>query len=344
MYDATIGLNKLVDFFSEDTRELLSKDTLFHHNGGRPMMHSAEEHRKQERAGRQKKETIPNSVKAAMPASSGVRRHSDGKFVGRPLSRHGKRPPSSKSLDSDITMRTNENDKASQEGHFLYQRPQQDEKSLLLRQHSNELISSHGSQFVPRPPSRQREQGRPISAKGRVRPGPHVRRENKGSGEASPQISSHPPLKSQSSFSKYTPLPSIGTGLLPELENYHVSSDSQVKRKNNDDADNFNHLLQSTAGLSIQHTLPNEPSETEPGRIHLAVKLLDGSRHERWFRNTETLGAVMAFAASLSKDKLPPCQFCTNEVPRRIFDDFSLSLSQAEIHSRTVLHLEEKED
>ena len=228
--------------------------------------------------------------------------------------------------------------------HLLYQRPQKEGESLLQRQHSVELVSSYGAQFVPRPPSRQREEGRPVSAKGRVRP---VRREGIGSREGSPQVPSSLALKPQLSFSKYTPLPSIGTGLLSELENYHVSQDSLLERTNiscNKDAGKLNHLLQRTADLSIQHTLSNEPSETEPGRIHLAVKLLDGSRHERWFRKTETLGAVMTFATSLCKDKLPPCQFCTNEVPRRTFDNLFLSLSQAGINTRTVLHLEEKED
>lgn len=115
----------------------------------------------------------------------------------------------------------------------------------------------------------------------------------------------------------------------------------------NNKMDNSDHLSQTTAGLSTQHTsftLPSEPSKEEVARIHLAVKLLNGSRHERWFRNSDTLGAVMAFAASLSTGKLPPCQFCTNEVPRRVFDNITLSLSQAGIQSRTLLHLEEKLD
>ncbi|XP_015759225.1 PREDICTED: caspase-2-like [Acropora digitifera] len=107
------------------------------------------------------------------------------------------------------------------------------------------------------------------------------------------------------------------------------------------------HDKQPTAGLSTQHTsftFPREPPKEEVARIHLAVKLLNGSRYERWFRNSDTLEAVMAFAASVSTGKLPPCQFCTNEVPRRVFDNITLSLSQAGIQSRTLLHLEEKRD
>ena len=93
--------------------------------------------------------------------------------------------------------------------------------------------------------------------------------------------------------------------------------------------------------LSLHYSLPDEPTDAEPERLNLAIKLLDGTRHERWFRPTDTLGAVIAFAASVTKDELPPCLICTNEVPRRVFDNFSLSLSQAGINSRTVVYLED---
>ena len=65
-------------------------------------------------------------------------------FGERPSSRHGERPTSSRSLDSPLQTAA--------------QSPQQ--RSLycggsnLQRRSSEELISSHGAVFVPRPPSR----------------------------------------------------------------------------------------------------------------------------------------------------------------------------------------------
>lgn len=213
--------------------------------------------------------------------------------------------------------------------------------SLLQRQSSEELVSPHGASFVPRPPSRQKMEGRPKSAKGHVRPCSRGGRENLASRERTPDVGGQapfpPPLKPQLSFSKYKPLPSIGTTLVPEA----VSLPMRTKNCHNNNADDVDGLSQKTAGLSLQHTLSDEPSNTELGRLNLAIKLLDGSRHERWFRQTDTLGAVMAFAASVSHVELPPCQFCTNEMPRRVFDNFSVSLSQAGISSRTVLYLED---
>ncbi|XP_015758429.1 PREDICTED: uncharacterized protein LOC107337716 [Acropora digitifera] len=314
------------------------------------MMNAANEHRNQERSLKQKRETIRDSVKATMPTSSEVRRFtSEGRYGGRPLSRHGKQPSSSTSLDKDQTVRAHEIATSSQRKHLLYQNPKQGGAHHIHGQSSDEGFSFEKAQFVPRPPSGQRR-GRPISAKGRLRPSSFSGSENIGSKESSPQIPLRPPLKLQSSFSKYSPLPDIGTGPQPDSDNNHVSCDSLVKGPNmpsNNKMDNSDLLLQTTAGLSTQHTsftLPSEPSKEEAARIHLAVKLLNGSRHERWFRNSDTLGAVMAFAASLSTGKLPPCQFCTNEVPRRVFDNCTLSLSQAGIQSRTLLHLEEKLD
>lgn len=272
-----------------------------------------------------------------------------GKYGGHPLSRHGKEPSSSTSLDNDQTVRAHEIATSTQGKHLLYRNPKQEGPNHVHRQSSDGGFSSNKAQFAPRPPSGQRR-GRPISAKGRVRPSSLSAREKIGSKESSPQIPLRSPLKLQPSFSKYSPLPDIGTGPQPDAENYHVSCDSLVKGTNvssNDIINKFDHLLQTTEGLSIQHTsftLPSEPSKEESARIHLAVKLLNGSRHERWFRDSDSLGAVMAFAASLSGGKLPPCQFCTNEVPRRVFDNCALSLSQAGIQSRTVLHLEEKLD
>ena len=260
------------------------------------------------------------------------------KFGERPLSRHGERPTSSRSLDSPLQTAAQ-----SPQERSLY-----DGGSNLQRRSSEELISSHGAFFVPRPPSRQKTGGRPKSAKGRVRPNSHVGRERKVSRESlsdvGDPVSCSPPLTPQLSFSKYKPLPSIGTGLVSKTNNCHSLSESQTRTRTQTDSNDTNYvstLSKATASLSLHYFLPDEPTDAEPERLNLAIKLLDGTRHERWFRPTDSLGAVMAFAASVTKDELPPCLICTNEVPRRVFDNFSLSLSQARINSRTVVYLED---
>ena len=152
------------------------------------------------------------------------------KFGGRPLSRHGERPTSSRSLDSHLQTAAQ-----SPQQRSLY-----DGGSNVQRRSSEELISSHGAVFVPRPPSRQKTGGRPKSAKGRVRPNSHVGRERKASRESlsdvGDPVSCSPPLKSQLSFSKYKPLPSIGTGLVPKTENCHSLSESQTRTRTQTDS------------------------------------------------------------------------------------------------------------
>ena len=272
-----------------------------------------------------------------------------GKFGGWPQLHHGKRPTSSRSLDSPVSP--NNVTQISQRKPHSNQGLSHDGRHLLRRHTTEDLISSNehkfsgsNASFVPRPPSRHFTgiEDRPKSAKGRVRPTSQLGRERTASREnlkcAGEQVTFPPPLKSQSSFSKYKPLPSIGTGLVVEPDGDHPSHHSHIKSKH----DNNNALsLQKTADLSLHCTPPDEPKDTEPQRIHLAIRLLDGSRHERWFRHTDTLGMVLGFAESMGKNKLPPCQFCTNEVPKRVYNNFSESLTKAGITSRTVLYLED---
>jgi len=313
-------------------------------------MHSANADGLTERTRKKNRDLIHDSMIARTPVSSGARRFSEGKFGGQPQSHHGERPMSGRSLDSPVPP--NNTAQTSQHRPHSNQRPFQDGSHLLRRHTTEDLISSNehkfsgsNASFVPRPPSRHFAgiEGRPKSARGRVRPTSQPGRETKASRENLQRVGEQvpfPPLKSQSSFSKYKPLPSIGTGLVVEPDGDHPSHHSRIKSKHDNDNDNLM-LLQKTADLSLYYTLPDEPKDTEPQRIHLAIRLLDGSRHERWFRHTDTLGTVLAFAESASKNKLPPCQFCTNEVPRRVFDNFSESLIQAGITSRTVLYLED---
>ncbi|KAJ7383048.1 hypothetical protein OS493_031218 [Desmophyllum pertusum] len=199
-----------------------------------------------------------------------------GPFGGRPVSRHGKRPSSTRSLDRPLPPSDNVITQTSQQRPHSNQRPSHDGGSLLRCHTTEELISSReheftgsAASFVPRPPSRHfpgTMEGRPKSAKGRVRPSSRIGRENVATREniqcVGEQVPFPPPLKSQLSFSKYKPLPSIGTGLVVESDSDNSSHDSLVKRTNGNDDDDVT-LLQKTAGLSLQYTLPDEPKDTE---------------------------------------------------------------------------------
>lgn len=80
--------------------------------------------------------------------------------------------------------------------------------------------------------------------------------------------------------------------------------------------------------------------------LHLAVRLLDGTRHEHSFSSSCSFLDVVQFAQSVacSTDTVPTrCEFVTCDVPREVFSDLSVSLREANIKTRTLLYLRENE-
>jgi hypothetical protein len=183
----------------------------------------------------------------------------------------------------------------------------------------------------PRPPS----EPRPKSAKGRPRSG-----SRRSSGGAAVDVTTAL-SQSLTSFSKYKPLPSIGSRPSSGSSSSHQSCDTVMHY----DILTFDKKLSEKVNeLSLvkKYTVPTEPSEREPNRIHLAIKVLDGSRHERWFRLSDSVGDILAFAESVMGERLPDnCELCTNDPPTRTFSDLSLTLEDIGLDSRTVLYIQE---
>lgn len=179
----------------------------------------------------------------------------------------------------------------------------------------------------PRPPS----QPRPKSAKGNHR---SASRPLSGGQSGTPPLS-HSPI----SFSKYKPLPGIGS---------KASSASSFSEQNLKAVTHGNQTFEKTLSHKVNElslgrkVLPSEPSEEEPNTVHLAIKVLDGTRHERWFRLSDSVADIFAFAESVMREKLPKnCELCTNDLPRRTFRDQSQTLGDIGLQSRTVLHIQE---
>ncbi|XP_031564706.1 uncharacterized protein LOC116300082 [Actinia tenebrosa] len=176
----------------------------------------------------------------------------------------------------------------------------------------------------PRPPS----QPRPKSVKGRPRSGSRPL-------SGGQPVDVTPPSHSPVSFSKYKPLPCIGS----KPSSGSSLSDHSYKAVTQHDNQTFEKPSNKGNELSI---LPNEPSEKEPNTVHLAIKVLDGTRHERWFRMSDPVADIFAFAESVMGEKLPEnCQICTNDLPRRTFRDQSQTLEDIGVQSRTVLYIQQ---
>lgn len=96
-----------------------------------------------------------------------------------------------------------------------------------------------------------------------------------------------------------------------------------------------------SVAMKKKRNVPPEPPSDEPNCVVLAIKLPDGTRLERRFRQTDLLADVMLVAQHHSPQPLPACELSTNDVPKRLLTDYGMSLQQAGISFRTMLILSE---
>ena len=88
--------------------------------------------------------------------------------------------------------------------------------------------------------------------------------------------------------------------------------------------------------------LTTEPSPGEPS-IVLAIKLPTGARVQRNFRLTDTLEMVLNFAeVSAQLDFTGVEMVC--DIPRQVFKDLKVNLTDSGLQNRTVLHVQLPED
>ena len=136
-------------------------------------------------------------------------------------------------------------------------------------------------------------------------------------------------------FQKYKRLPAIGT----------------QDRMNNNTPDVGNNGKASKVSANQPANQPkNQPANqpenqpaNQPETLLLAVRLLDGSRYQHYFSSFDTFADVLQHMRSVAAPDAVPrhCEFVTSEVPRQIFSYLSVSLGEANIKTRTLLHLSE---
>ena len=72
--------------------------------------------------------------------------------------------------------------------------------------------------------------------------------------------------------------------------------------------------------------------------VTLCLKLPNGDRLQTNLPLTSKLSDVVTYAENSSGVDLKECEIFTNEIPRRVFEDHSMTLLNAGITVRTVLH------
>ncbi|XP_077998342.1 uncharacterized protein LOC144451388 isoform X2 [Glandiceps talaboti] len=95
------------------------------------------------------------------------------------------------------------------------------------------------------------------------------------------------------------------------------------------------------AKLSV--AIPDEPSEKDD-RLLLAIRLPEGERLQRFFRPSNTLKEILAYADSRSEETLLECEMFVNDVPRKVFTNLNQTIEESNLAHQTVIYLEEKDE
>ena len=152
----------------------------------------------------------------------------------------------------------------------------------------------------------------------------------------------HPPTPSPpSSVTPHSPVrhPTLSSKLMlsgrPLLAREHCNSHSL----------NTNTSNNCYTSISGRHgNIPEEPPVDDPFAVLLCVKIPNGNRVERRYRLSDLLCHVVAFALQQCKEEEEEeeeedWELSTSDVPRKVFSNLSLSLKEAGLESRTLLHL-----
>ncbi|XP_002129011.2 uncharacterized protein LOC100183946 [Ciona intestinalis] len=107
----------------------------------------------------------------------------------------------------------------------------------------------------------------------------------------------------------------------------------------------FSHSSKQVVKRPPKPKPPKEPSANEE-RLLLALKLPDGTRVQRYFRPSNNIHEVLAYAQiQYPVLQMSVCDICRmDSIPKKIITQYSKSLHELGIQNRTVLYIEEKED
>lgn len=148
----------------------------------------------------------------------------------------------------------------------------------------------------------------------------------------------HPPTPSlPSTVTPHLPVrhPTLSSKLMlsgkPLLAREHCNSHSL-------NTNTSNNCCTSTSGR--HGNIPGEPPVDDPFAVLLCVKIPNGNRVQRRFRPSDLLCHVVAFALQHCKEEEEEdWELSTSDVPRKVFNNLSLSLKEAGLENRTLLHL-----
>ena len=161
-------------------------------------------------------------------------------------------------------------------------------------------------------------------------------------------------LNYTSSSRTHSPTPSLPSTVTPHLPVRHPTLSSKLmlsgkpllaREHCNSHSLNTNTSNNCCTSISGRHgNIPEEPPVDDPFAVLLCVKIPNGNRVQRRFKLSDLLCHVVAFALQQCKEEEEEeeeedWELSTSDVPRKVFNNLSLSLKEAGLESRTLLHL-----
>jgi len=182
--------------------------------------------------------------------------------------------------------------------------------------------------------------------------------------EFSPQPSGSPPPQTNVRRSSFTPaMPSESSILRNEQDYLYQESLKQdqekeeqrrIEQQKKDDVELWSKLQDAFSehqqeekekekAVKREQSVPSEPSENEAGVTALQIRLPDGNKVLRRFRQDEQLQVVMNFVTTLPKSDFTSenCVLAT-PFPSQTFTDLSKTLKQVALFPRAVLLVQKK--
>jgi len=148
-------------------------------------------------------------------------------------------------------------------------------------------------------------------------------------------LNPHPPTPSlPPTLTPHSPVRPLSSKLMVSGRSLLVRNSQSLNTNTSNNCCNPIHSISGRHG-----SIPEEPHVDDPLAVLLCVKIPNGRRVQRRFRLSDLLCHVVAFALQHCKEEEEDWELSTGEVPRKMFSNLSLSLREAELESRTLLHL-----
>lgn len=128
-------------------------------------------------------------------------------------------------------------------------------------------------------------------------------------------------------------------------EQQQMEQEMQIKREMEEAIQLSKELSKKNKIEKVMDNIPLEPSKSEKDSVEIVVRLTDGTKVSRRFRQDNTLQHLHNWITSLSEEKSIPDLFSiSSSFPRKKFSDLQLTFKDAGLVGSVLLFIEEEDE